>query len=196
VSTDLYLECHSHNPVLKDGYEVGHNLDGDLDKLRGWLAARPRLVKLVADLNEFGIERYAEGHDSFNHALTFILEHPHCKIAIRDEYGVEHPLQPEPEADHEPPTRPSGLEANDISRTTISASWGASVDNVAVAYYEVLIDGEVVHSTTELSMPILHMPEPDEEVTGLLLQVVAVDTSGNRSRPGELPVPLPPPERP
>lgn len=99
MSTELYLECRSHTPALSDGEQVGNNLDRDLDQLRMWLKNRGVLLHFVGVAKQLDLDVFdtVRDHDFYRHTLRFILEHPNCEIGIRDEYGKDHPLDPQAE---------------------------------------------------------------------------------------------------
>jgi chitodextrinase len=79
--------------------------------------------------------------------------------------------------DTQPPSTPSGLATSSVSQTSMSLSWTASTDNVAVAGYDLFVNGTQVgtsaatsHSFTGLSCG-----------TSYTLGVAAFDSSGNVS---------------
>lgn len=98
MSTELYLECRSHTPVLHDGAAVGNNLANDLDRLRGWIRKRGVILHFVGVAKELDLNPFDTLDDGYHrHAVAFILEHPNCEIGIRDEYGKDHPIDPQAE---------------------------------------------------------------------------------------------------
>lgn len=97
MSTELYLECRSHDPVLSDGEQVGNNLTHDLKQLRRWIDQREQLIDLAAQMRSLDLDPFEVEGDYYRHTLAFILEHPNCGIGIRDEYGKDHPIDPEAE---------------------------------------------------------------------------------------------------
>lgn len=97
MSTELYLECRSHTPALSNGDQVGNNLTSHLTELRKWLNQRERLVDLVAEMRTLDLDPFDTTDDYYRHTLRFILEHPECDIGIRDEYGKDHPVDPQAE---------------------------------------------------------------------------------------------------
>jgi hypothetical protein len=99
VSTEIFLECRSHTPPLSDGVQVGDNLDRDLDRLRGWLKNRGVLLHFVGVAKSLDLDAFDTVQDnaSYRYTMRFILEHPNCEIGIRDEYGKDHPLDPQAE---------------------------------------------------------------------------------------------------
>ena len=86
------------------------------------------------------------------------------------------------------PSTPDPLSATPEG-DTISLAWGASVDDTRVVRYEILLDGQVVGTTTELAYVI------DSLVPGVtyLVQVRAVDEDDGRSEPATAVVTVPPP---
>lgn len=87
MSTWLYLECLDHTPPLPAEAESGQHLY-DLPQIRADIADRDRIVANVED----GI--YPADHFRLSSA-RFLAKHPKCRIGIRDEYGVEHPVTEE-----------------------------------------------------------------------------------------------------
>lgn len=97
MSTELYLECRSHTPTLSDGEQVGNNLVRDLDQLRTWLKNRGMILHFAGVAKSLDLDVFdtVQDNDFYRHTLRFILEHPNCEIGIRDEYGKDHPLDPQ-----------------------------------------------------------------------------------------------------
>jgi hypothetical protein len=95
VSTEISLECRSHDPVLQDGEVVGHNLGQCLDQVRLWIQRRDELIDLAARQRALDFDPFETTDDYYRRTLAFILEHPRCTIGIRDEYGKDHPIDPE-----------------------------------------------------------------------------------------------------
>jgi chitodextrinase len=87
-----------------------------------------------------------------------------------------------------PPTTPPGVEAVAASDRTADVSWRPSSDNVAVAGYEVLREGEVV-ARTEGSRVRVSGLGPAREACHA---VRAVDRAGNRSPPSPAACTTPP----
>lgn len=83
MSTWLYLVCLDHDPPLRNRVESGQHLT-DLKQIRADIADREALVRITRtdDWIDLGGER--------NVTATFLAEHPHCSIGIRDEYGTDH----------------------------------------------------------------------------------------------------------
>lgn len=81
MSTYLYLECLDHAPALTSDGEVGQHLY-DLARIRREIAERSLLAE---------IEHTYDSQFTSN-AARFFAQHPNCRIGIRDEYGVEHPI--------------------------------------------------------------------------------------------------------
>lgn len=94
MSTWLYLECRSHDPVLTSDAEVGQHTY-DLPDIRKRLADRDRLVQLVAQMEAADLDPYAVADRYYVNTLSFIARHPKCDIGVRDEYGNDHPLTEE-----------------------------------------------------------------------------------------------------
>ena len=93
MSTYLYLECLEHDPPLSSDGEVGQHLY-DLKRIRQEIAERDLIVALARSGIDYGYDSHFTGN-----CARFLAQHPKCRITIRDEYGVEHPVeQPDPEA--------------------------------------------------------------------------------------------------
>lgn len=86
MSTYLYLECLDHAPALTSDGEVGQHLY-DLARIRREIAERSLLAALVT--SEIG---HTYDSQFTSNAARFFAQHPNCRIGIRDEYGVEHPI--------------------------------------------------------------------------------------------------------
>ena len=80
------------------------------------------------------------------------------------------------EADETAPTAPSNLEGV-AGETTIELSWTASIDNIAVAGYNVYVDGILVETVTGTSYTITGL----SPVTTYNIEVEAFDEAGNTS---------------
>lgn len=80
-------------------------------------------------------------------------------------------------ADLTPPSSPSGLAAT-VSGTSVSLSWAASSDNIALASYEVWRDGSRAHTGTDTAWTDTGLAGGSHSY-----HVVALDTSGNVSAP-------------
>ena len=87
--------------------------------------------------------------------------------------------------DTTPPTRPGAPSASSVTSSSVTLSWAASTDNVAVAGYDVYREA----GTTDV---LVGSPSTNSLVVGGLtadtvytFYVIARDTSGNRSSPGD-----------
>ena len=86
MSTYIYLECLDHVPPLQSDTESGQHLY-DLPTIRADIRDRETLARLW---NE-GAIRWDSNHMRAASA-RFLATHEKCRIGIRDEYGVQHPL--------------------------------------------------------------------------------------------------------
>lgn len=86
MSTYLHLECQDHTPPLLSDGEVGQHLY-DLPRIRSEIARRESFAELEDCANY--------DHHFTRNAARFLALHRHCRITIRDEYGVEHPVTDE-----------------------------------------------------------------------------------------------------
>ena len=80
-------------------------------------------------------------------------------------------------ADTTPPSTPGTPTFTNVTSTSVTASWAASTDNVAVASYRVQSAAGVVGTSTGTSVAITGL----SPATAYSFTVVAVDTSGNTS---------------
>ncbi|MBN1599843.1 MAG: family 16 glycosylhydrolase [Bacteroidales bacterium] len=87
----------------------------------------------------------------------------------------------DPSNDTEPPTAPANLSAV-MTTTTADLAWDASTDNVAVAGYNVLVNGSFAGTTSGLTYHIDGLTKR----TAYTFSVIAFDPAGNESEPGTL----------
>ncbi|KIH99256.1 glycoside hydrolase [Streptomonospora alba] len=88
-----------------------------------------------------------------------------------------------PSEDTEAPSAPAGLRATDQTSGSVTLSWDAADDDVGVAGYEVLRDGEVATSTTgTATTTTVGGLQADTEYA---FSVRAYDAAGNRSTAGD-----------
>lgn len=96
MSTYIYLECRSHDPVLGDDGEIGQHLGYELENARRLLRDRDRLLQVMADMRATDVWDPYDVDDRYcARTLRFMDQHPTCDIGIRDEYGKDHPITPE-----------------------------------------------------------------------------------------------------
>ena len=144
--------------VNKEGESVGLELPGD-DQAQG----APGFKLLVRE----------RGRES----RTTVTE-------LRYDGAVVDPEDPTP--DVEPPSRPGDILVEDITERGFVIEWGASTDNVAVAGYEIVVNGmtvAVVSGDGPFRFMVGGLPVRTEGTD--LVQVIANDTSGNVSLPSE-----------
>lgn len=85
MSTWVYLECLDHDPPLRSDGESGQHLT-DLPQIRSDIANRDLIVAAVkADFEIGELE-----HHFRRNTVRFLVQHPSCRVGIRDEYGSEH----------------------------------------------------------------------------------------------------------
>ena len=92
MSTYIYLQCLSHDPIIRAEQESGQRLR-DLPQLREDILNRKRVVEayenyIDATDDTFGIDftnRYRRN------TACFLWEHQHCALGIIDEYQRSHP---------------------------------------------------------------------------------------------------------
>ncbi len=78
--------------------------------------------------------------------------------------------------DIEPPTTPTNLRISMTTPNSVSLSWNASTDNVAVAYYNVYKNGVISKQETTLTSTFYNLP-----AGSVVFNVKSVDTSNNQS---------------
>ena len=78
-----------------------------------------------------------------------------------------------------PPTLPANLTVSCSSRTFVFLKWNASTDNLAVAKYDIYVNGIKTYSTTNTSFEV-HQLTPRQTYA---FSVVARDAAGNSSQP-------------
>jgi endonuclease I/chitodextrinase len=80
-------------------------------------------------------------------------------------------------SDSEAPTTPTNVSLNNITTTTINASWDASDDNVEVTKYEVFVDGSLHGNTSNTSYIVTNL----NSGTNYSITVLAKDIASNQS---------------
>lgn len=95
MSTYIFLECLDHDPPIQAEDESGQHLY-DLPRIRAEVADREATA---ADVHSYEGSVLDEEFDPGAYfrcsSARFLAAHPNCRIGIRDEYGVEHPLTEE-----------------------------------------------------------------------------------------------------
>lgn len=86
MSTTLYLECRSHQPVITSG-EVGYNTSF-LPQVRSDIANRDQLVETWNSIDDV----YSAWEGRRFNTISFLAHHPNCVLGIRDEYGKEYSI--------------------------------------------------------------------------------------------------------
>ena len=84
MSTYVYLECLDHDPPLPADAESGQHLY-DLSQIREDISNREGVVAALA------LDMTPDDYFRRNTA-RFLARHQGCRIGIRDEYGVVHPV--------------------------------------------------------------------------------------------------------
>jgi chitodextrinase len=79
--------------------------------------------------------------------------------------------------DTQAPTPPTNVQTSNVTQTSLTLSWTASTDNVAVTGYDVSVSGSSVGTTTSTSFNVSGL----NCGTSYTLGVVAFDAAGNRS---------------
>lgn len=83
MSTNMYLVCLEHEPMITSD-NVEHHVSSDiLDKIKMWVVDRELYIKAydVADYYnpDFGDQYH-------NNAARFMVSHPSCRLALKTEY--------------------------------------------------------------------------------------------------------------
>ena len=84
--------------------------------------------------------------------------------------------------DNEAPTMPTIVELNNITTNTITASWTASEDNVAVIKYEVYANGILNGETANINYTLTNL----NSNTSFAITVLAKDLANNKSAESEV----------
>jgi chitodextrinase len=87
------------------------------------------------------------------------------------------PPPPSPPADTTPPSQPTGLTVSGATRTSLSLTWAASSDNVAVTGYRILVNGTPNGTSVQPGATVSSLTCG----TGYTVEVEAYDAAGNRS---------------
>lgn len=91
MSTYWYLECTSHDPVLRSDGEISQHTDHWLDVARRLWRERDALRRIEDTIGRYTWmdlgDRYA------NMARRFILDHHACQLRMVSEYGDVHPIE-------------------------------------------------------------------------------------------------------
>jgi len=85
MSTNFYLVCTSHEPYISSG-EVGHNALC-LPDVRHAIANKDGIVELYKDALKRDVD-ITEWDVEVRERNMFLVAHPNCEIAIKDEYGL------------------------------------------------------------------------------------------------------------
>ncbi len=92
MSLYLHLVCLDHNPPLVAEMESGQHLY-DLPRIRREVADRAEMVRDQDGLDA-GVPWNAPADQFFRlNSARFLAAHPTCHIGIRDEYGVDYPIE-------------------------------------------------------------------------------------------------------
>ena len=79
--------------------------------------------------------------------------------------------------DEEPPSKPTGLNADNVSQTEFTLYWDSSIDNIDVSLYRVYVNGELYYVGSDTSATILGLTQ---ETTYSVI-VYAIDENDNIS---------------
>jgi chitodextrinase len=130
-----------------------------------------------------GVEVGTSASPSFNDTgLTQNIQYCYTASAY-DAFGNEsgpsnqNCARTESSDDKEPPTTPTGLEAQAMSSSQIDLSWAASTDNVGVTEYRIYRDGDQIGTSTSTSYSDTGLTQNTE----YCYTVEAYDAAGNPS---------------
>ncbi len=79
--------------------------------------------------------------------------------------------------DNTPPSKPTNLTTLETSATSVDLSWNPSTDNIAVASYDIFVNG-IFRMNTPLNQAKIRDLNP---ITQYAVKIVALDATGNRS---------------
>lgn len=88
MSTYLYLQCLSHDPIITNSGESGQHTY-DLPNLRADIANRQHVVQHYNDWDGYGT---FGGHWFRTNTARFLAQHVDCELGIIDEYGQRYAL--------------------------------------------------------------------------------------------------------
>src|SRR2546430_4613756 len=91
--------------------------------------------------------------------------------------GIASAKRPPPKSDTSAPSTPAGLAASNLTQTSITLSWSASSDNIAVSGYTVYRNGGSVATTGTTGYTVSGLACN----TPYTLAVDAYDAAGNHS---------------
>lgn len=83
--------------------------------------------------------------------------------------------------DATPPSKPTGVVADNIFSGSFRLRWNASTDNQGIDYYQIRQDGAIVATTSALSYVVQYLSPGDYNFT-----VVAIDVAGNLSEASDV----------
>ncbi|WP_338239211.1 fibronectin type III domain-containing protein [Persicobacter diffluens] len=107
----------------------------------------------------------------------------HLTYSIPTVITVDQNSLPDGEVDTEAPTIPGNLSSSEVASNSLTLSWEASTDNVAVAGYKITRDGtELPNDVTEGTSVTIGGLDPETEYT---FTVRAYDAAGNHSAESE-----------
>jgi len=138
------------------------------------------LNDVVFAADDSGVDRFLDANPVLieDDAFTVIIVDPDSGVQTSAAEAV--PLTTELEADDDtPPSAPTVLRVLPSARDEIVLVWEGATDDIGIAGYDVLRDGEVIAST---AFPLL-LDSPLQPNQTYLYEIVAIDASGNRSQP-------------
>lgn len=92
MSRDLLIRCVQHETSSDDLGNVGSYLH----KVREWISKRDKVLSAWNEATEI-FELYTSDVAGIERQLlTFFMEHPKCDLEIKDEYGEDYDLSPDP----------------------------------------------------------------------------------------------------
>ncbi|GHA20620.1 hypothetical protein GCM10008090_33160 [Arenicella chitinivorans] len=179
--------CHSGN-AFRDGrsHDVGTITSDSGSRLGGLLTAirTPSLIELwqsapyfhdgsaatLSDVFDRGAHQQSFSGTQEADLITFISSIDRDMYIDDDEVFA-------PGSDTQPPTAPTGLNADTVTSNSVTFSWNAASDNVGVSRYAVFVNGSEVSSSTTTSASINSL----DPSTTYSLTVMAIDEADNRS---------------
>jgi chitodextrinase len=184
----LYYPGHSRVDVLAWDIYLGEFSQVFHDELFTFGGGKPIALGEVGGLPNMNVMKSSQwkytwamawGEPNFSNENTTANKqqfYSHSYAITRDEVDI--PNLPDGPPDTIAPTVPSNVTVSAKSHTSVSLSWSASTDNIAVTGYDILQDGTVIGSTTTAT---------SYNVTGLsprttyIFTVRAKDAAGNVS---------------
>jgi endonuclease I/chitodextrinase len=165
----MYMYLRYGNQCYPTGVAIGttNSIDSNMvELLLDWNAADP--VSTIEDQRNTILETEQGNRNPF-------IDNPNLATQIWGGTPAEDRWNVVP--DTEVPSTPTNLTASNITNTTVSLTWTASTDNIAVNLYEIFVDGVLYTTSTTNSITLTGLTIN----TSYSITVYAKDAAGNTS---------------